>query len=231
MGRTWGYSIEGEGRGLTHNNFVRPLTDFSQLRDVPGSSLFAVAEQFFSIQGEGYWTGTPAWFIRLQGCSVGCPWCDSKSTWQAKSPGFALADIVRGIPYSARHVVITGGEPYEQDIRRLLYAIYRTGRRVQIETSGCYDVYGPEWITVSPKFFKPLSIQALQAANEIKQVIASPSDLEQFFEKVMPNVRQFVHVYLQPVSNGSRVLKLCIEACKKHGFSLSLQTHKLIGIP
>lgn len=215
---------------MSHYIHVRPLQDYSQLRDVEGSSVFAITEQFFSIQGEGRWTGTPAWFIRLQGCSIGCPWCDSKSTWKEEEKTTGLADIVRGIPYSARHVVITGGEPYEQDIKRLLWAIYRTGRRVQIETSGCYDVYGPEWITVSPKFFKPLSIQALQSANEIKQVIASSADLDYFFEKVMPHIKKFNPIYLQPVSNGKRALQLCIDACKKYGFNLSLQTHKFIGI-
>ena len=209
---------------------MQPLRDYGFLRDIEGASDFEINEQFFSVQGEGYWAGTPAWFVRLQGCEVGCPWCDSKSTWKRGTERFALADIVRGIPYDARHVVITGGEPFEQDIRRLQAALHREGRRVQVETSGCYDVYGPDWITVSPKFFKPLSQQALERADEIKQVVVSADDITRLQSDVLPYVNQFVPVFLQPVSNGSRALKLCIDACKRYGYRLSLQTHKLIGI-
>jgi 7-carboxy-7-deazaguanine synthase len=215
---------------MARHLFVRPIRDYGFLRDTEGASDFEINEQFFSVQGEGHWAGTPAWFVRLQGCEIGCPWCDSKSTWKRGAKRFALADIVRGIPYDARHVVITGGEPFEQDIRRLQAALHREGRRVQVETSGCYDVYGPDWITVSPKFFKPLSKQALKRADEIKQVVVSADDITRLQSDVLPYVNQFVPVFLQPVSNGSRALKLCIDACKRYGYRLSLQTHKLIGI-
>ena len=214
-----------------HYQYIRPVRNYDFLKHVEGASEFAIAEQFFSIQGEGRWTGTPAWFIRLQGCSVGCSWCDSKHTWASSKQKTALADIIKGIPYAARHVVVTGGEPFEQDIKRLLKSLYQEGRAVQIETSGCFDVYGPGWITVSPKFFKPLSKQALWAATEIKQVVASQADIDRLLTDVVPHIGQFTPVYLQPVSNGSRATKLCVEACKKYGFQLSLQTHKLIGIP
>jgi 7-carboxy-7-deazaguanine synthase len=210
---------------------VQPLKNFNCIVKVEGPSEWKINEQFFSIQGEGHFTGTPSWFIRLQGCAVGCPWCDSKSTWESTGPVIKLGDILRGLPYDARHVVITGGEPFEQNIRRLLTCLWNEGRSVQIETSGCYDVYGPGWITVSPKFFKPLSTQALKAANEIKQVVAHKTDIERMQDEVLPHVNQFVPVYLQPVSNGSRAIKLCVEACKRYGYKLSLQTHKLIGVP
>lgn len=215
---------------MTYWNFVQPIWDWTILKDTPGSSSVQVNEQFYSIQGEGHYTGTPAWFVRLQGCEVGCHWCDTKGTWSKSGTEWSVAEVVRGIPHSAKHVVITGGEPYEQDIKRLLTAIYRTGRTVQIETSGCYDVYGPGWITVSPKFFKPLSRVALRAACEIKQVIVSKSDVDKLITDVMPYIRSYVPVYLQPVSNGARALHICIDACKQHGFKLSVQTHKLLGI-
>jgi 7-carboxy-7-deazaguanine synthase len=211
---------------------VRPLMrPFGAIIGTKGPSEWRLNEQFFSIQGEGHFYGTPAWFIRLQGCSVGCPWCDSKTTWSHEGKMTALADILQGLPYDARHVVITGGEPFEQNIRRLLKCLWIEGRSVQVETSGCYDVYGPAWITVSPKFFKPLSLQALKAANEIKQVVATADDIARLQHEVLPHVNQFVPVYLQPVSNGSRAIERCIEACKRYGYRLSLQTHKLIGVP
>lgn len=215
---------------MSRYRFVRPVSNYNFLKNIPGSSEFFLAEQFFSIQGEGHLTGTPSWFIRLQGCSIGCSWCDSKSTWNKGEGKTALADIIRGIPYSARNVVVTGGEPYEQDIKRLLHSLNAEGRGIQIETSGCFDVYGPGWITVSPKFFKPLSRQALWAACEIKQVVASQKDIDQLISDVIPFIGQYTPVYLQPVSNGNRALKLCLDACKEHGFHLSMQTHKLIGV-
>jgi 7-carboxy-7-deazaguanine synthase len=216
---------------MTHFLRVQPLRDYTLLRDTPGSSHFAVAEQFFSTQGEGHWTGTPAWFIRLQGCTVGCPWCDTKETWPVSEAKTALADIIRGIPQSARHVVITGGEPFEQDIHRLSRALSFEGRRVQIETSGCFDVYGPGWITVSPKFFKPLSRQALRAANEIKQVVTCEDDIRRMKEEVLPHIGQWTPISLQPVSNGKRALELCMAECRSSGYRLSVQTHKLMGLP
>lgn len=211
--------------------YVRPLKSYDFLKDVEGDSDYGISEQFFSIQGEGKWSGTPAWFIRLQGCSVGCSWCDSKNTWEFSKNKTALADIIKSIPYDARHVVVTGGEPFQQDIKRLLHSLNHEGRTVQIETSGCFDVYGPGWITVSPKFFKPLSKQALRAATEIKQVVASQDDIDRLLTDVIPHIGQFTPVYLQPVSNGSRATKICMEACKKYGFQLSMQMHKLLGIP
>ena len=214
-----------------HYQFIRPIRNYDFLKDVEGESEYGIAEQFFSIQGEGKWSGTPAWFIRLQGCSVGCSWCDTKSTWEFTKNKTALADIIKSIPYDARHVVVTGGEPFEQDIKRLLHSLAYEGRTVQIETSGCFDVYGPGWITVSPKFFKPLSKQALWAATEIKQVVASKSDIDRLLSDVIPYIGQFTPVYLQPVSNGSRATKICMDACKQYGFQLSMQMHKLLGIP
>ena len=195
-----------------------------------GATKFAVAETFFSIQGEGRWAGTPAWFIRLQGCSVGCPWCDTKHTWPTGDATVPYTEMVRQIPYNARHVVITGGEPFEQHIRKLLKAIDLTGRQVQVETSGCFDVERPGWITVSPKRFKPLSRQALKQADEIKQVVASEDDLRWMREEVLPYVGQWTPIYLQPVSNGKRAMDLCIAECKRIGYRLSVQLHKLIGV-
>lgn len=206
---------------------LRPLMPTGYI----GDSKLRVNERFFSIQGEGRWVGTPAWFIRLQGCSVGCPWCDSKNTWkESEGDCISFVDLVREIPWNARHVVITGGEPFEQRIRRLLKAIDLTGRRVQVETSGCYDIERPGWITVSPKRFKPISKQALKNADEIKQVVACPDDIRWMKEEVLPHCSEWIPVYLQPVSNGERALNLCIDECKKSGYSLSIQTHKVINI-
>jgi len=223
---------------MTRWIFPRNVFSFSSSRrpvmptGFDGSTRIKINETFFSIQGEGRWTGMPAWFIRLQGCKVGCPWCDSKNTWpESQDDGVSFVELVRQIPYNARHVVVTGGEPFEQRIRRLLKAIDLTGRRVQVETSGCYDVERPGWITVSPKRYKPLSKQALKNADEIKQVVTCADDIKWMQEEVLPYCSRWIPVYLQPVSNGQRALELCIEECKRSGYLLSLQTHKMINIP
>ncbi len=192
--------------------------------------MIAVAEQFFSIQGEGYWVGTPAWFIRLQGCSIGCPWCDSKDTWNIVKPNMRIQDVIDGVPAHIKHVVITGGEPFEQNIQPLLRGISDNRHMVQIETSGCFDTYGPQWVTVSPKFIKPLSIQAIENASEIKQVVTCERDIERLMDEVLVHCSAYLPVYLQPVSNGSKALKICIDACEKTNFRLSVQTHKFLGL-
>jgi 7-carboxy-7-deazaguanine synthase len=140
-----------------------------------------VNEIFGSIQGEAHWTGMPSMFVRLQGCDVGCPWCDTKATWErgvqidydamlnkiwdaatyaALTPA-VIATLVNGS--NARHVVITGGEPCMFDLHRLCDALH-DGHTVQIETSGTEPIRAPEWawITLSPKIAMPGGKTVLQ---------------------------------------------------------------------
>lgn len=220
-----------------HWRLVRNIFNFSDRpitnpigSEYEGSTKFAINETFFSIQGEGFWAGTPAYFIRLQGCSVGCSWCDTKNSWNFSDEKISYTDIVRQIPFNVRHVVITGGEPFEHSIRKLLKAIDLTGRQVQIETSGCFDVEKPGWITVSPKRFKPLSMQALRTADEIKHVVTCEEDIRWMKEEVLPHISNYIPIFLQPVSNGKRAIQICIDECKRSGYRLSLQMHKFIGV-
>lgn len=151
-------------------------------------SYYQVNEIFTSVQGEGYWTGTPATFIRLQGCTVGCPWCDSgplaDATWGRQTNGLtrntwgkggermtvrAIVDQVK-----APHVVVTGGEPTLYNLDPLLHALRR--HFVQLETSGQNALKGelqPDWVTWSPKenigWNAPEELKAL--TNEVKWVV------------------------------------------------------------
>src|SRR3954471_6290387 len=95
-------------------------------------------EHFYTLQGEGFYTGNAAYFIRLGGCDVGCVWCDVKESWDAsKHPQINindLADLVKQTP--ARIVVVTGGEPLMHDLTGLTTALHEAGLKVHIETSG-----------------------------------------------------------------------------------------------
>lgn len=127
---------------------------------------YQVNELFTSIQGEGMMTGSKATFIRLQGCTVGCPWCDSgpladqlfgrqtngltRNTWAKGGKRMTIDEIVRQV--DQMHVVITGGEPTLYDLDPLLKAL--RGHWIQLETSGQQWLKGkllPDWITWSPK--------------------------------------------------------------------------------
>ena len=167
---------------------------------------YPINEMFQTLQGEGYFTGVPAIFIRLQGCPVGCAWCDTKHTWEkledrevslfsilgktkesdkwgAASSEDLLAVIGRQ-GYTARHVVITGGEPCIHDLMPLTDLLEKNGFSCQIETSGTHEVRctSNTWVTVSPKLnmrggYEVLS-QALERANEIKHPVGRVRDIE-----------------------------------------------------
>lgn len=196
--------------------------------------LFA-SERFMSIQGEGYWTGMPSWFIRLQGCSVGCSWCDTKHTWKSGVGQVSVDELVSEVPCNAAHVVVTGGEPYEQDISHLITRLGASGKFVQVETSGAYETYGRCWITVSPKAGRGVTESAQRMASEFKQVVSSEEDvrvLKDAWEGRSDWLYMLQHglVSLQPMDNDADLTKLCIELCKSYGFRLSIQAHKMIGV-
>lgn len=114
---------------------------------------YQVNEIFTSVQGEGYWTGKPCTFIRLQGCMVGCIWCDTKYTWFKGGTRMTVGEIIAKV--DTPHAVITGGEPTMYDLDALIVALKMTGSYVQLETSGQNELKGeqyPHWITVSPKY-------------------------------------------------------------------------------
>src|SRR4029078_11851126 len=113
-----------------------------------------INEEFFYIQGEGIHTGVPMYFVRLQGCDVGCYFCDTKYTWQDKKPDIDEEDICKRAVETGTHwVCITGGEPYEQDLRKLVWTAQWHQLKTQVETSGGapWKDYHLDWITLSPK--------------------------------------------------------------------------------
>ena len=144
-----------------------------------------VMESFYTIQGEGYHQGKAAYFIRLAGCDVGCPWCDVKESWNAEEHEVVfLKDLKEELLESnAQTVVVTGGEPAMYDLNEITTMIRSLGMKTHIETSGAYPITGDwDWICVSPKRYKRALEDSLYRADELKVIIAHKNDFR-FAEK------------------------------------------------
>ena len=122
------------------------------------SNTYPVMEVFPTLQGEGRYTGSPSYFIRLAGCDVGCSWCDVKESWPVEDhPQINIEELVLGAKNSGLPmVVVTGGEPCMYNLEPLTTALRKEGLKIHLETSGAHPILGDfDWITLSPKKFKP----------------------------------------------------------------------------
>ncbi|TXH21855.1 MAG: radical SAM protein [Chitinophagaceae bacterium] len=192
-------------------------------------------EHFHTIQGEGFYQGHSAYFIRLGGCDVGCVWCDVKDSWPIDAhPHISIEDLVQFVVKSGSKIaVITGGEPLMHQLDKLTSALQEKGIQTNIETSGAHPLSGHwDWICLSPKKFKAALTDSIQAANELKVVIFHPSDF-QFAEEYASQVSKNCKLYLQPEwSKKDKSVPLIIDYIKQHPqWQLSLQVHKYINIP
>lgn len=196
---------------------------------------YPVMEHFYTLQGEGYFSGQAAYFIRLGGCDVGCVWCDVKESWDATLHGrLSVKELVSfASAHPGRIAVITGGEPTMHDLGPLTEALQAAGFRTHIETSGSGPLSGKlDWVTLSPKKFKAPLDEVLTSANELKIIVYNKSDFqwaEQFAAKVPADCKR----YLQPEwSKRDQMTPLIIDYIQKSPtWQLSLQTHKYINIP
>jgi organic radical activating enzyme len=192
-----------------------------------------IVETFHSIQGEGVWTGTNAFFIRLGGCDVGCPWCDTKQSWNAKRhPQRDLTELVAAVKKAnPAIVVITGGEPLLHDLGPLTAALRRAGQRLHLETSGAHPFSGQfDWVTLSPKLWKPPHESVYPQVNELKVVVATVADLA-WAEQQADRVPAAAVRSLQPEWNSPNAQAIVFEYVLQHpNWRISLQTHKLLGV-
>ncbi len=194
-----------------------------------------VMEAFYTIQGEGHHTGKAAYFIRLGGCDVGCVWCDVKDSWDATAhPMVDVESIVNtAAEFPSQIAVITGGEPCMYDLGLLTASLREKGFKTHLETSGAYPVQGDfDWVCVSPKKFKSPLEEVLKLADELKVVIFHPSDFE-WAESNAKGVGKECKLLLQPeFDKSSKMMSSLVDYVKAHPqWSISLQTHKIIGIP
>lgn len=182
--------------------------------------------------------GRSAYFIRLFGCPVHCPWCDSAGTWHAD---FKPKDVQRVSALSlaskakqsgASFVVVTGGEPTIHDLRDLTDAIHSEGLKVHIETCGAFPIKGDvDWVTLSPKWqAKPLE-QNLVKADEFKIIVEDEGSAEKWVEEIGPYLEEKI-VWLHPEWTqraNAKVLRSITDFVKSHGdpFRAGYQMHKL----
>jgi 7-carboxy-7-deazaguanine synthase len=187
-----------------------------------------LAEIFYSVQGEGMWTGTPAVFVRLAGCNLACAFCDTDYSLKFIASIAAVIARVRDEGGACPMVIVTGGEPLAQAATpALIAALIADGRRVHIESNGTLDVTLPDgvWLTVSPK--ERLHPAMAARANEAKLIVDGrvPDEWLAAFPNATP-------IVLQPEGNKPANVALAIAAAKRlpARYRLSLQTHKFIGV-
>ena len=194
---------------------------------------YPIVETFHSLQGEGYWTGVNAFFIRLGGCDVHCPWCDTKHSWNPqRHPQKSVSGLVKVVrQVDPAIVIITGGEPLMHDLSPLTTALRGLSVQVHLETSGAHPLSGNfNWITFSPKQFKAPHSSIYSHANELKVVVTNEYDLK-WAEQQAALVPQSTLRYLQPEWNSPTSKKLILDYILHHSqWRMSLQTHKFLNI-
>ncbi len=205
----------------------------------------ALKEIFPTLQGEGPYSGWPAVFVRLGGCNLACDFCDTEFE---DFDDQAVGDIVQRVlqfamPMGKRVadlVVITGGEPLRQNIAPLCDALLEEDFLVQIETNGTLFRPLPYSVDIvcSPKVtngrYHPLRADLLERVNALKFVISAGRADYADVPEVGQHTRQ-IPVYVQPMDEGDEVknnanITRAIQLCTEHGYRLSLQTHKILGL-
>lgn len=192
-----------------------------------------VNDIFTSIQGEGFWAGVPATFIRLQGCNVGCKWCDTKYTWNPKSGTEMTVEQILGqmeILDAPHHVVITGGEPLLQNLDELLETFSQRWYYTQIETSGKSPILGalrPDFITWSPKpnLLYKADKMIYDNCDEVKFVVDNQIGFDVVYDliKDISSLRPTVYFTLMPEGYPPK------EANKQQAYEWVMKIRRTLG--
>jgi len=213
-----------------------------------------VNDIYKTIQGEGEYVGKPAVFVRLQGCDVGCSWCDSKNTWKKGGKPMTIreiADEVNGLCEEAIDCIwLTGGEPCQQSGTYQLMKFLDYGRFLfAVETSllgeFCIEMRLFDHVIFSPKFHYMEKYKEMIEArkeefyyNEIKAVIENEQDIESldmliellYNHGYIERGERLWFLRVQPVWGNKESLEICKNYCLEKGYNLSLQMHKYIGL-
>lgn len=208
---------------------VSPNLEDDQLKKLP------LMEAFYSIQGEGFHQGAPAYFIRLAGCDVGCHWCDVKESWNETDHPYVTVDEIIGT-VSAQptdKVIVTGGEPLMHNLEYLCNRLYNCNKSRHLETSGAHPLSGEwDWVCLSPKKFKAPLPEIYKKVHELKVVIYNKSDFS-WAESFVPKLNSECKLFLQPEwSKCEEIMPQLIDYVKRDPkWSISLQIHKYMNVP
>lgn len=187
---------------------------------------YLIDEIFYSIQGEGYWVGTPAVFVRFYGCNLHCPWCDTiqKGKTPFRMTARQIAEEVKQVGANGVPVILTGGEPMLQYDMEL--AAKLDGVPTHVETNGTIPIEEGlvDWITVSPKEGSKFK----QTQGDELKVVYTGQDLSQYDELVP----RFKHLYLQPCAlpEGTNYAETIEKVKEDPRWRLSVQTHRMLKI-
>ena len=196
--------------------------------------LLPLMEEFYTIQGEGFYKGTAAYFARIGGCDVGCHWCDVKESWLAElHPPTAAVEIAENAASYSNTVVITGGEPLMWNMNPLTKLLKDKGVNTHIETSGAYKLSGTwDWICLSPKKNKLPTEEVYAEAHELKVIVYNKDDFK-FAEEQAAKVNKECILYLQPEwSKRDKMMPHIVDYVMANPkWKVSLQTHKYLNIP
>lgn len=203
--------------------------------------IYQVAETFYSLKGEGDWTGTPMSFIRLAGCNLNCEWCDTAYNVAVKRTLESLVEEV--LSRSTRKVVITGGEPALQDTQPLVVELRKHKVKCHVETNGTLPMHMDwDWIAVSPKGpVEKLDPLVMQMASEVKFIIGVPGwegyindvinrfSLKGTIKWVMPLAKPYPYRLADGLiaENTQFAISYCLA---NPDFRLCMQMHKVVGI-
>lgn len=201
---------------------------------------YRVNEIFYSLQGEGMWTGTPMVFVRLSGCNLRCPFCDTAHQEGRPMTAAAIVEDALRAGGTCRIICLTGGEPLLQADEALIRAFDDAGFSVHVETNGtCAAPEGIDWITLSPKAdFDPRGEVRIQHADEVKLVfrqahgeadaLLREAQVERW--ALIPAKDHSLQPCADPVTGESNIAETVAYILDHPHWRLSLQTHKLLNI-
>ncbi|MGD2088668.1 MAG: 7-carboxy-7-deazaguanine synthase QueE [Candidatus Aminicenantes bacterium] len=209
-----------------------------------GPSILKINEIFWSFQGEGSRVGVPSIFLRFAGCSAQCPYCDSKDSWKIDGgASLSIKEILSEIEkykkkYPQSQVVITGGEPLEQELSEITTALKKKKHFLSIETNGIHFQDLPvDWWTVSPKDVTDYVIHRdlLKKTNEIKLVVNNNLTME-VIKRVRSMGSASVPIFFQPEANDNdRYVKTfsLFQQCQEANLEntrCGIQLHKIYNV-
>lgn len=207
---------------------------------------YPMIEAFYSLKGEGLWTGTPMLFLRFAGCNLACQFCDTPAEKQFAVSADEILAMLDALSLDCRRIVITGGEPNIHNLSPLLNRLHAEGYSLHMETNGLQtkwiesNIDSMDFLTLSPKTTDHLCQKALNQCDEIKYLYPGFIDINAIEKQLTINhPKRYILPIAKAYQNGigrnttiNQNIEQSIAFCKANpDFSLCLQVHKYLQIP